>query len=362
MNKILLPIVMWPMSVMPGMAAAPDTGWRAGAASVDITPNYPVRLSGYGSRTTETVKVMHPIHANALVVQWKKDQPAVIVTVDNCGVPAYLREDVLQRLAKAGRPVAAERLALHSTHTHSAPMLRGVLPHLFGADLSPEEAKRVDQYTEDLTQKIVEVVKAASDKMEAARLDWGSGRAYFAFNRRLPVGTGFQNAQNFSGPTDRALPVLRVKSADGQRLIATHASYACHCTTLGENEIHGDWAGMAQAEMELRFPGSVCLFAIGCGADQNPYPRRETRFLMEHGVAAAKQVVNVINKPMRALSGPLNCATKQVELPFDKLPTTEEWKTRSADKNKWVAHHAKKHLEMLGAEKNSHLPALHVQV
>lgn len=314
---------------------------------MDITPAYPVRLSGYGNRTTETQKVMRPIHANALVVQWQKDAPAVIVTVDNCGVPAYLREDVLKRLAKGGRPVASERLALHSTHTHCAPMLRGVLPCLFGADLSAEEARRVDQYTEELTQKIVAVVQAASGRLEPARLDWGSGKAYFAFNRRLPTAAGFQNAQNFSGPTDRALPVLRVRSADGKRLLATHASYACHCTTLGENEIHGDWAGLAQAEMELRFPGSVCLIAIGCGADQNPYPRRETRFVMQHGVETAKQIVGVINRPMQVVSGPLTCATTDVLLPFDTLPTKEEWQTRTTDKNKWVAHHAKKHLDVL---------------
>lgn len=351
MYKILLPVVLLLVSAAPALTAtpspAPGTGWKAGAASVDITPTYPVRLSGYGNRTTETQAVMRPIHANALVVQWQKDAPAVIVTVDNCGVPAYLRTDVLKRLAAAKKPVVTERFALHSTHTHSAPMLRGVLPCLFGAALTAEETKRIDQYTEDLTQKIVAAVKSALEKMEPARLDWGSGKAYFAFNRRLPTPTGFQNAQNFNGPTDRALPVLRVKSADGQRLIATHASYACHCTTLGENEIHGDWAGLAQAEMELRFPGSVCLIAIGCGADQNPYPRREARFVMQHGVETAKQIVSVINKPMRTLAGPLNCAVSEVLLPFDKLPTKEEWQARTTDKNKWVAHHAKVHLDVL---------------
>lgn len=351
MNKTLLPFALLLMSAGSALTAAPapalNTGWQAGAASVDITPTYPVRLSGYGSRTTETQAVKQPIHANALAVRWQKDAPAVIVTVDNCGVPAYLRADVLKRLEATKQPVTTERLALHSTHTHCAPMLRGVLPCLFGADLTADETKRIDQYTEELTQKIVEVVKTALGKMEPARLDWGSGKAYFAFNRRLPTPTGFQNAQNFNGPTDRALPVLRVKSADGRRLIATHASYACHCTTLGENEIHGDWAGMAQAEMELRFPGSVCLIAIGCGADQNPYPRREARFVMRHGVETAKQIVSVINKPMRAVAGPLHCAVSEVLLPFDKLPTKEEWQTRATDKNKWVAHHAKMHLGML---------------
>lgn len=355
MHKILVSFVLFALPVLSTVVAAAPTPanalqgaqWKAGAATVDITPAYPVRLSGYGSRTTETQKVLHPIHASALVLQWQQDAPAVIVTVDNCGVPAYLRKDVLERLARGGHAVAPERLALHSTHTHCAPMLRGVLSCLFGTDLPAEEAARIDRYTEELTEKIVAVVTAAFGKMEPARLDWGRGKAYFAFNRRLPTPTGFQNALNYSGPTDRALPVLRVRSADGKRLLATHASYACHCTTLGENEIHGDWAGLAQAEMQLRFPGSVCLVAIGCGADQNPYPRREQRFAMQHGVEMAKQMVNVINKPMQAVTGPLACATADVLLPFDTLPTREEWSARTADKNKWTAYHAKKHLEVL---------------
>lgn len=346
MHKILLPILLF-MLASASLQAQKSSGWKAGAADIDITPDYPVRLSGYGSRTSEFEKVSQRIHANALVLQWQDEEPAVIVTVDNCGVPAALRMEVLKRLANAGRKITSERFALHSSHTHCAPMLKGVLPFLFGEDLPAEQMERVERYTEDLTANIVKVVLKAVEAMEPALLDWGSGKVYFAFNRRLKTDTGFQNAQNFSGPTDRALPVMRVKSADGKKLIATHASYACHCTTLGINEIHGDWAGLAHAEMELRFPGSVCLIAIGCGADQNPYPRREMRFVMEHGVSVAKEIVRLINAPMRPISGPLRCAVSEVMLPFDKLPTEEAWKTRTADKNKHVAYHARKHLEIL---------------
>lgn len=327
--------------------AQESTHWKAGTADIDITPGYPVRLSGYGSRTTEFEKVAQRLHANALALQWKDDSPAVIVTIDNCGVPATVRAEVLKRLAAAGKRVPDERLALHSSHTHCAPMLKGVLPFLFGADLPADQMQRVERYTEDLTAWIVKAATQALDKMEPAVLDWSSGKVYFAFNRRLKTETGLQNAQNFNGPTDRALPVLRVRSADGKKLIATHVSYACHCTTLGINEIHGDWAGLAHEEMEMRFPGSVCLVAIGCGADQNPYPRRENRFAVDHAVSLAKEIVRLINQPMKPVRGPLTCATKEVMLPFDKLPTPDEWKARAADKNKWTAYHAQKHLSML---------------
>jgi neutral ceramidase len=344
MQRIILPIFLFTFS--PLLAKTP-LSWKAGAADVDITPDYPVRLSGYGGRTTEFEKVARRLHANALALQWQEDAPAVMVTVDNCGVPAAVRAEVLKRLATGGHAIADERFTLHSTHTHCAPMLTGVLPFLFGEDLPADQTQRVERYTEDLTAKIVGVVVKALGKMEPARLDWSVGKAYFAFNRRLKTESGFQNAQNFNGPTDHSLPVLRVKSADGKKLIATHASYACHCTTLGINEIHGDWAGLAHEEMELRFPGAICLIAIGCGADQNPYPRRERRFAAEHGVIIAREIVRLINKPMQPVSGPLNCVSSEVMLPFDKLPTTEDWRARAADPNKHTAYHAKKHLVML---------------
>ena len=343
MRRIILQVFL----LLPLPLLAQEASWQAGAADVDITPDYPVRLSGYGSRMTEYDKVAQRLHANALVLQWQSDAPAVIVSVDNCGVPATVRAEVLKRLAAGGRIIADERFALHSTHTHCAPMLTGVLPFLFGEDLPADHLQHIKRYTEELTAKIVSIVGRALDKREAARLDWGSGKVYFAFNRRLKTETGFQNAQNFNGPTDRALPVLCVKSADGKKLIATHVSYACHCTTLGVNEIHGDWAGLAHEEMELRFPGSVCVIAIGCGADQNPYPRREARFATEHGVTVAKEIVRVINSAMQPVSGPLNCAHREVMLPFDKLPTVAEWQAKAADPNKWTAYHARKHLAML---------------
>ncbi|MBK8094917.1 MAG: neutral/alkaline non-lysosomal ceramidase N-terminal domain-containing protein [Verrucomicrobiaceae bacterium] len=348
MRSLFLPLLLifsFISTILPGQENAL---WRAGAAAVDITPDYPVRLSGYGSRTTEYEKITQRIQAAALVLQWKDEPPAAIITVDNCGVPATLRAEVLRRLAAAGKNIADERLALHSSHTHCAPMLEGVLTNLFGTDLSSEHSEHVHRYTQDLTTWIVQAVTQAWEKLEPARLDHSEGKAYFGLNRRLRSKDGtLQNAPNFNGPTDRSLPLLRVQSADGKRLIATHASYACHCTTYSTNTIHGDWAGSARVEMQARFPGSVCLMAIGCGADQNPYPRNQPSRAEQHGTSIARELSTLIHRPMQTVSGPLTCATREILLPYDKAPTQQEWETHTADKNKWIARHARMHLAIL---------------
>src|SRR5690242_13878450 len=65
-----------------------------GAAKVDITPDFPVRLTGYGNRTKESEGVAQRIWARALAIGGRigggssstdadNDQPAILLTADN---------------------------------------------------------------------------------------------------------------------------------------------------------------------------------------------------------------------------------------------------------------------------------------
>jgi neutral ceramidase len=340
--------------LLASLQAAETPGWKAGAASVDITPEFPVRLSGYGSRTGPHEGIQMRLHAKALALTWQDTPSAVILTVDNCGVPATMRAELLKRLQAAGHPIEDSRLSLHSSHTHCAPALPGVLPFLFGTELPAEEQAAVQRYADELTAKLVTVVTEALAKQQPARLDWSTGKVNFAMNRRFKTDKGFANSPNPYGPTDRALPVLRVTNAEG-KLLALFNSYACHCTTLAINKTHPDWAGCAQKELELRFPGIVAMTAIGCGADQNPYPRREMPHVERHGVELAKETVRLINAPMKPIQGPLNCASKEVQLPFDVPHDRATWQQRTQDANKWTAQHARHFLALL--DRGEKIPA-----
>lgn len=352
MQMIFMRVFRWLLGIslqaalFTAVAAEEAPKWRAGAASVDITPEFPVRLSGYGSRTQEHEGISMRLHAKALALAWEKDAPVVILTVDNCGVPESLRAEVLARVVKSGQPLENARFALHSSHTHCAPMLPGMLPFLFGQPLTVDETANVERYASELEAKLTEVVTTALKNLEPARLDWSRGKVRFAMNRRLKTDQGFINSPNLYGPTDHELPVLRVRDAAG-KLRAIFTSYACHCTTLAINQTHPDWAGCAQKELELRFPDIVAMTAIGCGADQNPVPRREIQFANQHGVHLAKEVVRLINAPMTPLSGPVQCATQEVMLPFDSLPDRATWQSLAQNKNKTIARHAQHFLTML---------------
>ena len=112
--------------------ASAQSLYDVGVASVDITPSYPIRLCGYAVRKTESEGVAQHLYAKALAIGSDKDPngPAILLTVDNTGVPASIRNEVLRRLQnkhKNGR-IQDDHFALCSSHSHTAPCLAGNLP------------------------------------------------------------------------------------------------------------------------------------------------------------------------------------------------------------------------------------------
>src|SRR5690606_34109495 len=113
----------------------------------------------------------------------------------------------------------------------------------------------------------------ALNSLAPAEITWSHARAGFAMNRRLPTAEGIMNRPNPDGPVDHQVPVLRVQSPAGE-LRAVLFGYACHNTTMSGYEWAGDYAGFAQEYLQQHRPGVTALFLMGCGGDQNPYPRR----------------------------------------------------------------------------------------
>ena len=326
-----MPCLFLLLSGLGADGAEPSPVIQVGVARVDVTPDYPVRLSGYGSRSEPSQGVTHPIWAKAMALGSNEgDGPAVLLAVDNCGVPSELAERVRQRLAPAG--VRGDRLMVCSSHTHSAPWLVGYAPFL-AQDILPEEHQRHrEQYTEQLENWMVQAVQQALENRRPARLSWNEGKVSFAANRRVlqnGAWTGF--GVQPGAPVDHRLPVLVARDMEGKPL-AIWTSYACHCTTLGGdfNQICGDWSGFAQQYLEADFPSAVSLITIGCGADANPEPRGKLEFAEQHGRLLADEVKRLLSAESKELPGPLTCRTKQIELPFDRLPDRATWEQRAS--------------------------------
>lgn len=307
-------------AVGPGPARGEET--PVGVAQVDITPAFPVRLHGYASRAEESKGVQLRLRAKALAFGGDEQGPSVLITVDGLGVPDAVAEALMKRLAGKAN-IKRERLAIGASHTHSAPMLSGVAPNIFGKPIPGEHQAHIDQYTRQLIDQLEALVLAALADRKPALVSWGEGKVGFAVNRRVSRTAGqVAFGENPKAPVDHALPVLRVTDPSGG-IRAILVNYACHCTTLdpADNLISSDWAGYAQEAIEADHPGCIALTLIGCGADANPAQRTSLEVCKKHGRSLADEVNRVIAGSLTALSGPPVTRFRSVSLPLDTLPT-----------------------------------------
>jgi neutral ceramidase len=303
-----------------------------GVARIDITPEEPIRLTGYGNRTAPSEGVEARLWAKALAIGDDRDGAAVLITADLIGVPREMTEEVARRLSGAG--IRREQIAVAATHTHTGPSLTGVLPFIFSTPLTPGEQVVVDRYSRQVVDRLEQVAQAALADRRPARLAWGQGSAGFAANRRvLKDGkwTGFGVTP--SGAVDHDLPVLAVSSPDGT-LRAVVTGYACHATTLEgkHNVVHGDWPGLAQTLIEQQHPGAIALVTIGTGADANPNPRGSLTDVERHAREIAGEVARLLETRLVPLTRSPAGRFQYLDLVFDRLPTRAEWQERATQK------------------------------
>lgn len=278
--------VLLPISLLLSTAIhADDASWKAGVASVAITPDESMWMAGYASRDKPSEGKVHDLYAKALALEDAAGTRLVIVTTDLIGIPRELR-DWLEAEVGVKYELAPASLILNASHTHCGPELRVSKASVYG--LEPERVRQSQAYVEVLKQKLLTLVGQAIDGMSPAKLGYTHGRAGFAMNRRLPTATEPQNAPYPDGPVDHDVPVLRVESPEGD-LRAIMFGYACHNTTLGFQQFCGDYAGFAQQYLEDAHPNVTALFVTGCGADQNPQPRRTLELAEQHGRAAGQR-------------------------------------------------------------------------
>jgi hypothetical protein len=323
-----------------GPAAGAEPGWKAGAARVKITPERLMWMSGYSSRTKPAEGKVHDLWAKALALEDSSGRRCVLVTMDLVGIPRDLSLAVCKEIRERhGLP--REAVCLSVSHTHSGPVVGSNLREMYFLD-EPQQ-KLIDDYATALRGKLVSVVGDALGRLAPARVEWGTGHAAFAVNRRNnkePDVPRLRERGLLKGPVDHEVPVLAVRDPEG-RLRAAAFGYACHATVLPFYQWCGDYPGFAQLEVEKQHLETVALFWAGCGGDQNPLPRRSVALAEEYGRQLAGAVQRVLDEPMTPIRGNLAAAYEEISLPFADLPSRDELVKDSMAQDRYVAARAK---------------------
>jgi neutral ceramidase len=327
-----------------------SAGWKAGAAKAKITPERSMWMSGYGARTKPSEGTSLDLWAKALVLEDPEGHRGAMITLDLVGVGRDISLPVCEALRQKHN-LQRSQVMLAVSHTHCGPVVGRNLGAMYFLD--QQQLQDVDDYAARLTDTLVKLVGDALDRMAPCSLSWGNGQATFAVNRRnnkeaeVP---GRRDAGQLIGPVDYDVPVLAVRD-DQSRLMAVLFGYACHATVLDFYKWSGDYPGHAQKTLEESHEGITALFWAGCGADQNPVPRRKEEFVEEYGRQLAGAVDRALAGVMAPVEGTLETSFREIDLPFGTLPSRDELQQQAASSNKYEAQRAKNLLAQIDSGK-----------
>ncbi len=326
--------------LLQSVAALAAESWQAGAARVVITPPQPMWMSGYASRDRPAEGKIHDLFVKAAAFRDPAGRRAILLTCDLVGVDRATSQQICQRIQERHQ-LGRDQVAIATSHTHSGPVVGTNLLSMYS--LEPQQMKLVQEYTRLLSDWCVSAADAAIADLQAVKLQVGEGVAGFAVNRRnnreadVPM---LRTEGRLVGPVDHRVPVLAARTADG-RLVSVVFGYACHATVLSGMDWCGDWPGFAQLEIEKRHPDTVALFWAGCGADQNPLPRRTVELAMDYGRQAATAVDQALTGQLTEVSGNFSSAYREIDLALDTLPSRQQVEQDLKSENVYLARRAK---------------------
>lgn len=330
------------------LAPAAEELWKAGMSRVVITPKEPMWMSGYAGRNHAAEGTLHDLWCKTLVVEDGTGNRAAFISLDLVGISRSLSQRICVRLQK-NHGLARAQICLATSHTHTGPVVDGNLNAMYFLDKQDEQ--RVVDYGRFLEETVVREVANAIAALRPATLRSGIGHIDFAVNRRenreADVPTLRANGM-LKGPVDHDVPVITVHHGD--KLSGILFGYACHATTLSFYQWSGDWPGFGQIELEKMFPGTTAMFFAGCGADQNPLPRRTVELAEKYGQQIAAAVRELItDEQMPAVAPRLATRYREVRLPFAEPLKREQLIEQQSSSNKYVVGRANLLLRKLKA-------------
>ena len=297
---------------------------QAGLAKIDITPEKPVTLAGYGARKGLSQGVHDPLSAR--IVVWKnQSNRLVLVSTDLIGFyngsAEYLRKAI--QLEFKLKP---SELFLTAIHTHSGPNLH--IDKIKGHSNNLE-------YTQILMDKLLKAIYQAVKNMSPVQLGAGVGYSPVGMNRRQTRNDGIGRdsvgyiklGRNPYGPTDKEVLVLKLAQPDGKTK-AVLFDYATHATSLGGKNyiISGDVLGLAEQFVEKILGKDIIAPAFaGASGDIDPWFRVLPEFQEKNGwipepvllgTLLGEEVVHVYRSINKVTSeGEIDSAFIALELP-----------------------------------------------
>jgi hypothetical protein len=306
---------------------------RAGAATVNITPEPGIGLAGYyferGADGTND-----DLFARALVIE-SGGMKAALVTLDLISTTRSMIEAARREIEKVAA-IPGANVMISATHAHTGPVLANPGARF---DALGDSAEKSLSYSAALSSRIAECVRLAAGRLEPARASATSiSEPNLSFNRRFHMRDGSvgwnpgklnTNIMRVAGPIDPEVGVLyfdTVRERQPAKAVATYVNFAMHPDTVGGAKFSADYPGvLAQRLGEYKGPEMVTLFANGACGNINHInvnwaePQKGPSEAARVGTILAGNVFKAWMQLKPVATGPLRISSETVKLPLPEL-------------------------------------------
>lgn len=257
---------------------AQEAHFKVGFAQRDITPQSPMPMWGYGARHDALSQgVRDPLFAKAVVIDVGNEK-AALVGLDLGRSPqpdqvARIRDAVTER-------AGVSYILLVGSHTHHAPVIE--------LKDEPERGQgKFDDavaYAENLETELIDVIVAAAENAQDARIGWGSAIVPLNRNRHSKIEPK---------PIDSELSVIRFDDTEGDPIVIV-VNYAAHPTMLPAQDLRfsAEFPGEMMNEV-ARLMDTECVFLQGATGDLSANRPEGVEGIEGYGQALAAEVVKI---------------------------------------------------------------------
>jgi hypothetical protein len=329
------------LALLPVLASAQDQPvFKAGAATSNITPPLGMEIVGNFAPRPLATNVHDELHARCLVLD-DGTTKLVFVVADTISLARDVWDEAKERL-EADTGIPASHMMFSGTHTHSS--VSAISHQESGID-----------YRSLVISRVVDGVKRALNRLEPARIAWGTGTLpQWVGNRRWILKEGVTNPNPFggkdravmnpgsmliprfegpAGPTNPEVYCLSVQAVDGHQ-IALMANYWLHYVGgVPREDLSADYFGEFCRLVEEAL-GAPCVGILAngpCGdVNSNDYSGKTPAVKYEPYEKIALVAGDLAREVLRVHESlayqdwvPLSAAAKDLELAV-RRPTPEQ--------------------------------------
>ena len=278
MRRFTLSAVVLAIAVML-FAAASQAEFKAGFAKIDITPQKPCPMWGYGDRHDAlSTGTLDPLYAKALVIQAGGDKLA-LVGLDMGRSPT---EAMMGRIRKAVKETSGVGyLMIVGSHTHYGPVIELLDKDGMGKGRFDDAVA----YASEFERKVTGVINQAAAKMQDVKIGWGSKEVPYNRNRHWKAEPK---------PLDKELAVIRFDDMSGKPF-AVIVNFAAHPTSLSPSQLlfSAEYPGQMMNAVESEL-STNCLFMQGASGDMST-EKHGNDTIEAFGKVLAVEVVGMAN-------------------------------------------------------------------